>query len=62
MRNFKGAKLQKYLEKQHKLSDSNSAVNTGAYVLSDFEVSDEDEDGVEKTETWTETFKLTYFT
>ena len=51
MRNFKGAKLQKYLEKQHKLSDSNSAVNTGAYVLSDFEVSDEDEDGVEKTET-----------
>ena len=62
MRNFKGAKLQKYLEKQHKLSDSNSAVNTAAYVLSDFEVSDEDEDDVEKTETWTETFKLTYFT
>ena len=54
--------MQKYLEKQHKLSDSNSAVNTAAYVLSDFEVSHEDEDDVEKTETWTETFKLTYFT
>ena len=30
-------------------SDGNSAVNTAAYVLSDFEESDEDD--VEKTET-----------
>ena len=59
MRNFKGAKLGKYLEKWHKLSDDNSAVNTAAYVLSNFEESD-DEDDVEETETWTETFKLTY--
>ena len=60
VRNFKGAKLWKYLEKWHKLSDSNSAVNIAVYVLSDFEESDDDEDDVEETETWTETFKLTY--
>ena len=60
MRYFKGAKLRKYLEKRHKLSDGNSAVNTAAYVLSDFEESDDDEDDVEETETLTETFKLMY--
>ena len=51
VRNFKGAKLQKYPKKQHKLSDDNSAVNTAAYVLSDFEESDDDEDDIEETET-----------
>ena len=50
VRNFKGANLGKYLEKRHKLSDDNSAVNTAAYVLSNFEESD-DEDDVEETET-----------
>ena len=60
MRNFKGAKLWKYPEKLHKLSDSNSAVNTAAYVLSDFEESDDNEDDVEETEAWTVTFKLAY--
>ena len=59
MRNFKGAKLRKYLEKRHKLSDGNSAINTAAYMLSDFEESHDDQDDVEETETWTETFKLT---
>ena len=44
-------KEQKYLKKQHKLSDGNSAVNTAAYVLSDFEESDDDEDDVEESET-----------
>ena len=51
MRYFKGAKLRKYPEKRHKLSDGNSAVNTAAYVLSDFEESDDDEDDIEETET-----------
>ena len=53
LRTFKGAKQQKYREKQHELSDSDSAINTPAYVLSDFEESDddEDEDHVEETET-----------
>ena len=51
LRTFKGARQQKYREKQHKLSDSNSTVNTPAYVLSDFEESDDDEDDVEETET-----------
>ena len=61
VRNFKGAKLWKYLEKQHKLSDSNSSVNTAAYVLSNFKESDDDDDDDDdETETWTETFKLTY--
>ena len=46
------------IRKNDKLSGGNSAVNT--YVLSDFEESDDDEDDVEETETWTETFKLTY--
>ena len=46
MRNFKGADLQKYPEKRHKLSDGNSAVNTAAYVLSDFKESDDDADDV----------------
>ena len=39
LKNFKGAKLWKNPEKRHKLSDGNSAVNTTAYVLSDFEES-----------------------
>ena len=60
VRHFKGAKLWKYPEKWHKFSDSNSAVNTAAYVLSDFEESDDNEDDVEETEAWTVTFKLTY--
>ena len=42
-RNFKGASLWKYPEKQYKLSDGDSAVNTSsAYVFSDFEESDYD--------------------
>ena len=52
--------LKKYPEKQHKWFKSNSAVNTAVYVLSDFEESNDDEDDVEETETWTETFKLMY--
>ena len=52
--------LKKYPEKQHKWFNSNSAVNTAVYVLSDFEESNDDEDDVEETETWTETFKLMY--
>ena len=32
VRNFKGAKLRKYPEKLHKLSNGNSAVNTAASV------------------------------
>ena len=51
LKNFKEAKLQKYLEKRHKLSNVNSAVNTAACLLSDFEESDDDEDDVEGTET-----------
>ena len=43
----------------HTLGDS--AVKTAAYVLSYFKESrDDDEDDVEKTETQTKTFKLTY--
>ena len=53
-------KLQKYPKKQHKLSDGNTAINNAAYVVSDFEESDDDEDNVKETETWTETFKLRY--
>ena len=44
----------------HKLSDNNSVVNVAAYVLSDFEEYDDDDVDVEETETWTETFRLTY--
>ena len=44
----------------HKLSDNNSVVNIAAYVLSDFEEYDDDDVDVEETETWTETFRLTY--
>ena len=58
---FKEENLWKYLEKQHKLSDNDTAVNIVAYVLSDFKESDgDDDDDVEKTETCTETFKLAY--
>ena len=65
---FKEENLSKYLEKQHKLSDNDTAVNIAAYVLSDFKESDDDDrddddnddDDVEKTETCTETFKLAY--
>ena len=53
-------KLQKYPKTQHKLSDGNTAINNAAYVVSDFEESDNDEDDVKETETWTETFKLRY--
>ena len=52
--------LKKYPEKQRKWFNSNSAVNTAVYVLSDFEESDDDKDDVEETEIWTETFKLMY--
>ena len=58
---FKEENLSKYLEKQHKLSDNDTAVNIVAYVLSDFKESDgDDDDDVEKTETCTETYKLEY--
>ena len=50
VRYIKEVKQQKYLEKRHKLTDGNSAVNTATSVLSDFQESD-DEDDVEKTET-----------
>ena len=61
---FKEENLSKYLEKQHKLSDNDTAVNIAAYELSDFKESDDDDrdddDDVEKTETCTVTFKLAY--
>ena len=53
---FKKANQQKHLEKRHKLLDGNSAVNVVAYVLSDFEEPDAEDDDAEETET----FKLTW--
>ena len=35
--------LKKYLEKWHKLCNGISAINTAAYVLSDFKESDDDD-------------------
>ena len=47
--NFKVAKLRKYPEKQQ---FSNTPANTAAYMFSDFEESDDNEDdNVEETET-----------
>ena len=40
------------------MSDNNSVVNIAAYVHSDCE--EYDDVDVEETETWTETFRLTY--
>ena len=52
VRSFKGAKLQKHPGKQHKVSDGNSAVNTdAAYVLYNFEESDDEDDDFEEKET-----------